>query len=182
MERAVVLIDGGYLSKIIRKFFPEHKVDYLVFSELLCDNCNRVQTYYYDCMPYQSGTPTYEERSRYARADRFMAALRKLDKFTVRLGRLIKTDDGFQQKGVDVLFAIDLSELSLTNSIDIAYVVPGDSDFVPAVEQANRLGIKTVNVHHPTEFSYHLRDVCRNAYIINLEIINKSKLVYKTRK
>jgi len=180
MTKAVVLIDGGYLSKILKKFFKQARLDFLLFSENICLDCRRIQTYYYTCMPYQSGTPTYEERTRYARMDKFLNAVRKLDKFTVKLGRLLKKDeDVFEQKGVDVEFALDLVELSTLRRIDKAFIVSGDSDFVPVVERANLTGIRTQNVYHPIEFSYHLRDICHESRIIDQKLIDDSLLPKK---
>jgi len=114
----------------------------LAFSENLCDDSYRVQTFYYHCMPYQSGTPTYEERRRYARMDKYLTFVRRLDSFTVKLGRLMRKNDGiFQQKGVDVEFALDMTELSVAGTINKAIIVSGDSDFVPAVERATKVGV-----------------------------------------
>lgn len=125
-------------------------------------------------MPYQSGIPTLEERTRYANMDRFISAIRKLDRFVVRLGRLVKRNDKFEQKGVDVQFALDLSRLCLRNMIDKAIIVSGDSDFVPAVQEANDNDIITQSVYHPEEFSYHLRDVCDERRKITKELIDST--------
>lgn len=136
-----------------------------------------MHTYYYHCMPYQSGTPTYEERRRYARMDKYLTIVRRLDNFTVKLGRLMKKNDGtFQQKGVDVEFALDMTELSGTGAIDKAIIVSGDSDFVPAVERASYLGVICQNVYHPIEFSYHLRSVCAEERVIDNKLIKESLL------
>jgi len=183
LVEAAVLIDGGYLSKIVLKFFYPAKIDLLKFSNNLCYDCNRIRTIYYDCMPYQSGRPTFEERNRYAKAHKFITALQALDKFTVKLGNLLKKEDGsFEQKGVDVEFALDLTVLALSEEIKVAYIISGDSDFVPAVKRANSVGINTINVHHSEEFSYHLRDICVENRIIDQHLIDNSLLTYKTPK
>ncbi|GAG04037.1 unnamed protein product [marine sediment metagenome] len=175
MENAAVLIDEGYFSAITKKFFESARVDFLKFSNILCKSCRREITFYYTCMPYQSSTPTADERIRFANKDRFLNALRKYDRFEVRLGRLVKRDDGFRQKGVDVQFALDLSNLSNENKIDRAIIVAGDSDFVPAIKDANEKGVITENVHHPVEFSYHLRDVCQESRWITKGLIEASR-------
>lgn len=172
MTRVAVLIDEGYFSAITRKFFNKARVDFLKFSDLLCQGCYRVITYYYTCMPYQSPTPTLEESKRYANKDRFINAIRKLERFEVRLGRLVKRDNGFRQKGVDVQFVLDLSNLCNNHMIDKAVIVSGDSDFVPAVKDANEKGVITQNVFHYEEFSYHLRDVCQESKLITKSMID----------
>jgi len=144
--RAAVLIDGGYFLKINKKFFGKARVDLLKLSNILCGECFRLITYYYDCMPYQSGIPTPNERKMYANKYRFITALRKLERFEVRLGRLGKKGSDFEQKGVDVRFGLDLARLSDRKQIDKAIIVSGDSDFVPAVQYANECGIPTQNV------------------------------------
>lgn len=183
LTKAAIFIDGGYLSKIVKKFFPTARIDLLKFSENLCVDYERVQSYYYNCMPYQSGYPTLEERRRYARMDRFINIVRGLDKFTVQLGRLLRKNDGtFEQKGVDVQLSLDLVELASMKSIEKAYIVSGDSDFVPAVKKANLLGVITQNVYHVVEFSYHLRDVCIEKRKLDQDLVDTSQLVFTTRR
>jgi uncharacterized LabA/DUF88 family protein len=177
VDRVVVLIDNSYLSKILKKFYNEVSINLLLFSDNLCIGCNRIQTYIYDSMPYQSGIPTFDERRRYSRKDKYINAIKKLDRFTVKLGRCQKNKEGeFIQKGVDVEFALDLTELSNSKTIDKAIIVSGDSDFVPAVKRANKLGTITQNVYHPQQFSYHLRDICRENRIIDQQLIDNSLL------
>jgi len=175
--RAAVLLDGGYFSKINKKYFSEARVDLLKLSNILCEGYFRLITYYYDCMPYQSGFPTMEERTRYANKHRFITALRKLERFEVRLGRLGKRGNTFQQKGVDVSFALDLARLSERKLVDKAIIVAGARDFVPAVQFANEQGIITQNVYYPRirEFSYHLRDTCLETREITQDLIDSAK-------
>lgn len=52
MHKTVLFIEGGYLAKI-SKSFGQPKIDFLAFSELLCDaDDDRLRTYYYYCMPF----------------------------------------------------------------------------------------------------------------------------------
>lgn len=176
MARCAVLIDAGYFSQITKKFFGLARVDMLKFSNNLCQGNYRVITYYYDCMPYQSGNPTREEKVRYTNRQRFFTALNRLERFEVRLGRLQKRDESFQQKGVDVQFVLDLSRLCREGAVDKVIIVSGDSDFVPAVVEANELGVVTQNVYYnyPQEFSFHLRDACTDTKKITQELIDAS--------
>jgi uncharacterized LabA/DUF88 family protein len=89
-------------------------------------------------------------------------------------------DGTFSQKGVDVEFALDLAELCHNGTIDKALIVSGDSDFVPAVERVNKLGIVTQNVYSPYQFSYHLRDHCTDRREIDQKLINDSLLSFDT--
>ena len=132
-DKAAVFIDGAYLSAILKNYFQETRVDFLRLSEELCGDCERFRTYYYNCPPHQSGTPTPEEQRRKAEFDRFLYNLRRLPRLEVRLGTLRRTGNPqqpYEQKGVDVLLSIDLVELSATGTIDQAILLTGDSDFV----------------------------------------------------
>lgn len=109
MDRAAVFIDGGYLSKVLKLAFNRPQLDFECFSDKICEGCERLRTYYYDCMPYQSNPPTEIERKRYAQKDSFIYNLKRLKRFEIRLGKLIylpKADD-YIQKRVDVLFSVD---------------------------------------------------------------------------
>ncbi|QSZ67498.1 NYN domain-containing protein [Methanofollis aquaemaris] len=137
--RAAVFIDNGYLSKVS----PEGtKIDFEKFSDEACEGRERLRTYFYDCMPYQSDPPTEEERRRYAQYCKFRDIMEGLPRFQMRFGRLQKgIGETFEQKRVDILLAVDLVKLSWTGQIRYATVVTGDSDFVPAVDAAKDAGV-----------------------------------------
>ena len=145
MVRAAVYLDSGYFAKVLKYAFHEPKIDFEDLSDKLCEGCERLRTYFYYCMPYQSHPPTPEERNRYARADSFIYNLKKLNRFEIRLGKLIyvpKLND-YVQKRVDVLLSVDLVRMSWARQIDRAILVTGDTDFVPAVEAAKHAGVVT---------------------------------------
>jgi uncharacterized LabA/DUF88 family protein len=147
VDHAAVFIDSGYLSKVLKYAFKSPKIDFEKFSDHLCgDDCARLRTYYYDCMPYQDSPPTEEQRKRYSAHDSFLYNLRKLNRFEVRLGKLIyipKSKD-FVQKRVDVLLSVDLVRMSWDHQIQKAILVTGDSDFVPAIQAAKDAGVLAI--------------------------------------
>lgn len=175
-DKTAVFIDNGYLSKVLKYDFGMPKLDYLAFSNLLCDNCERFRTYVYDCPPYQSPSPTDSERKRKSDADRFFAALDRLPRFEVRFGRLRKTNSQppFEQKGVDVLLSVDLVRLSSSSKIDKAILVSGDSDFVPAVRVAKDEGV-IVELFYSTgqNISDELFKICDDRSAITKDMIDK---------
>jgi len=143
-DKVAVFIDNGYLARVLKREFDEPRMDYLKFSEAFCRDCERFRTYFYFCMPYQSPAPTQDERARISQAQAFYYNLRRLPRFEVRLGRLIKTSSSpqrYEQKGVDVLLSVDLVRLSWSRTIDRAILVTGDSDFIPAIQASKDAGI-----------------------------------------
>ena len=180
MSKAIVLIDGGYLGKVLENVFSRPLISFEKFSDILCGNadCERVRTYYYNCMPYQSNPPTIDERRKYSEMDKFLAYLRGLPRFEIRLGRLQKIGRAFKQKGVDVWFAVDLVKLSCRGNIDKAILVTGDSDFVPAVSVAREEGVVAILYYSKSPPMYvhnELLEACDERYEITQDLIDASK-------
>ena len=140
-DRVAVFIDNGYVSKILQNGV---RMDFMKFCETACGDKERLRTYFYDCMPYQSESPTDEEKDKYARYCKFRDSIEKQPRFQMRFGKLSKTYDGhYAQKRVDILLAVELVRLSWSHQIGHAILVTGDSDFVPAVEAAKDAGVIT---------------------------------------
>jgi uncharacterized LabA/DUF88 family protein len=180
MSKAVVLIDGGYLAKVLENVFHRPSFDFEKFSDYLCKkaDCQRVRTYYYYCPPYQSNPPTALERKRYSDFSKFTDYLKTIPRLDFRFGRLQKIGSDFKQKGVDVRLSIDLVKLSCKGSIDKAILITGDSDFAPAVDVAKEEGIVTILYYSKTPPMYvhnELLEACDETYEITKAIINASK-------
>jgi uncharacterized LabA/DUF88 family protein len=92
-------------------------------------------------------------------AGRFEAEHRRLSSVpyvTVRLGRLTGEDTVHRrQKGVDVLLYRDLTDLARRRSIDRAYLLAGDGDLRPAVEDSKDLGVQVALIGMPINQSGH---------------------------
>jgi uncharacterized LabA/DUF88 family protein len=185
LGRAVVLIDNGYLSAILRDEFEEERVDYLKFSEIVCSGYHRLRTYVYDCLPYQANPPTAEQQTLYAGKIKFFNALSKLPSFEPRFGKQRPRGSGFIQKGVDVLLTVDLVRLSSKSQIQKAFLVAGDGDYVPAVKTAKDEGVsvklyhsgafQTIDGHTMPKYSNELWQICDEREIISSALIEKCK-------
>jgi len=177
MSRYAVLVDGGYFKKVLAQF-GEPRVSYLKFSELVGHGEERLRTYYYDCAPFVSPTPSPDEKQRQSSFDRFKTALEMEPRFQVRLGRLAKysapTGVKFVQKMVDIYLTIDLVKLSLEHQIQRAVLVAGDSDFVPAIQVARDAGT-VVQLYYCCNPRPHeqLLQACDERILIDRELIKK---------
>jgi len=172
-DRAAVFIDGAYLTKILDVDFGKPKIDLAGFSEILCGSYERLRTYYYNCMPYQSNPPTDEERRRFASMDKFVYTLRKLPRFEVKLGRLGCVGGEFVQKRVDIALAADLVRLSCGRMIQKAVLVTGDSDFLPAIEAAKEAGVLVTLYYSRSSIHDELLSVVDESAVIDQELISK---------
>ncbi|MGE5486122.1 MAG: NYN domain-containing protein [Ignavibacteriales bacterium] len=157
MGRIAVLIDGGYLAKILERHFGKPKIDYQRLVEWIRGQDELFRTYYYDCRPRQSANPTPEERAAASKADRFFHALQSIPRLTLRFGRLqykATADDGrplFAQKGVDLQLGLDAATLVFHDRIDTLALLAGDSDLLPAVKLAKNHGVVVKLVHGPKQ-------------------------------
>ncbi|MGH2359913.1 MAG: NYN domain-containing protein [bacterium] len=152
--RAAVFIDGGYLAMTL-KSLGEPRIDYSRLARWAVDGCDLFRTYYYDCLPYHGYRPSDEERRRAQSKQSFITALNRLDRFTIRLGRLAlrgKDDHGapiFDQKRVDLMLGLDIATIVSTGKVDLVALVAGDGDLIPAVRKAKEEGALVRLVHGP---------------------------------
>lgn len=170
MDRSAVFIDGAYLVQVLKKH-GEPAVDFLKLSERLCRGTERLRTYYYNCMPYQSHPPTRKESERFAKADKFLFTLKRLPRFEVSLGKLSHIGGQFVQKRVDILLAVDLVRMSWGKQIQRAVLLTGDSDFVPAVQAAKDAGVLTQLYYSKNAVHDELLDACDDCFQITPTII-----------
>ncbi|MDD5192470.1 MAG: NYN domain-containing protein [Candidatus Nanoarchaeia archaeon] len=153
MNKTIVLIDAGFLSKLSRYFGAGKYLIYnlITFSKNLAEkqklSCEHV--YYYTAPPFQSNSPTKEELERYNRYGNFKNKLSKDKIISIREGRCqrLKIDGKFiyGQKGVDSLAIIDLMSIPLEHKeVKKVILIANDSDFVPAVKKLKELNIETI--------------------------------------
>ena len=187
LGRAVVLIDNGYLSAILRDEFKETRIDYLKLSEIVSKGYYRLRTYVYDCMPYQADPPTQVQKELYAGKQKFFRALESLPSIQPRFGKQRPRLGGYIQKGVDVLLAVDLVRLSSKGQIQKAFLIAGDGDYVPAVQIAKDEGVSvklyhsgcfqtTPEGHTMPKYSNELWQICDEREVINAGLIKQCKL------
>lgn len=172
-----MFLDGGYIDKVLEKEFDSRKINYLDFSENLCENEDeRLRTYYYDCPPYQSDPPTDEEKKRKAGYDRFKDSLESEPRFVVREGKLVKRDGKFTQKRVDTLICVDLVHLTFSKQVEKAIIVSGDSDLSPGVAKIKDSMVITKLVYSPLSCGDELYSLCDEREKITEDIIESSEM------
>lgn len=85
MEKAVVLIDAGFLSKVSYELGEGHffKYDLLKFAKNLTGKDNLIfrHLFFYNAPPFQSQPPTKEEKIKKENYDSFMQKLKEVKPF-----------------------------------------------------------------------------------------------------
>ena len=177
MGRCAVLIDGGYLNKVCENEYNKANLHFgLLSNDVVGTNSERLRTYYYHCMPYQSNPPTSEEQQRHRAMSQFIFNLEKMPRFQFRQGKLQKIQGTFRQKRVDILFAVDLVRLSATHQIDRVVLFTGDSDMAPAIEVAKDEGVVVQIYYSPKSIHDELLKVCDERFEITKTLIDKWKV------
>lgn len=164
LARLALFIDGGYIDKLCEKEFDRARVNFDAFqralTQIVADSTSEpldlLRTLFYHCPPYQGNPPSEDERRRTAGFRRFADALKGIDNFDFREGRLalrgFDRDTGrpiFQQKRVDLMLGLDFALMSAKQGVTHIGLVAGDSDLIPAVEVAKGEGVNTWLFHGP---------------------------------
>ena len=174
VEQCAVFIDGGYFAKVTEQNFNRPAVDFQRLSDVLSAPAQRLRTYYYDCMPYQSDPPTPAEKEKHAAKARFIHAVqRSVQRFQFRQGRLRRTGPTtFEQKRIDVLLGVDMVRLCSKKQIDQVILIAGDADLVPAVEACKEEGAIVRLYYHPSAISDELLNAVDERYEIDAALIS----------
>lgn len=175
LGHCAIFIDGGYLAKITEQQFHRPPIDFQRLSDVLSDSDQRLRTYFYDCMPYQSTPPTAQEKEKHKAKSQFIHAVqRSVQRFQFRQGRLRKTGPTtFEQKRIDVLLGVDMVRLCSKKQIDLVILIAGDSDLVPAVEACKEEGAIVRLYYHSSAISDELLNVVDERCEIDKDLISK---------
>lgn len=156
-DRALLLIDGGYLD-FLQRSFGSPRLDYERMAHAICHSFDftLLRCVYFNCLPYLSGSPTSDEQEAYRKKEGFYQRLQRLDRFEVKLGRLafrgLDENTGkpvLEQKQVDVLLAVEMVYAAARRSVEAIVLLSGDGDFLPAVELVKREGLTFALAHGP---------------------------------
>lgn len=169
-------MDGSYINKILKNHFNSKDIDYLKLSNFICKQLevNRLRTYYYNCLPIVKPNNKDDER-RHSKMQLFIANLKRLPRFEVKLGKLQMIGVQFRQKMVDVLISIDIIKKSLGSEVKHIILIAGDADFVPAIKMAKDQDKIIHLFYHPSSVHNELLDEIDEPHKIDDEFINAVK-------
>ena len=152
-DATAVFIDGAYLDKLLAGPLaaPGGKPLFLDMKRLpamLAGGAKPWRTFYYHAYPWVSDPPLPAEFALYERKRKAVEFLAREPRWVVRTGCVERRggpkpgDWSYEQKRSDVQLAVDLVRLAWRGEISQAVLLAGDSDFVPAVEDARAAGVR----------------------------------------
>lgn len=156
-EKCLLIIDGGYLD-FVQRNFGSPRLDYGRLSYAIADyfDYSLLRCVYFNCLPYLSQNPTFEEKDVYDKKLGFYQRLEKLERFEVKLGHLayrgideLTGKPVLEQKQIDVLITSEMVYAAARRNVSAIALLSGDGDFLPAAEIVKREGLTFCLAHGP---------------------------------
>ena len=187
--RVYVFIDGSNLYHGIKEYVGNGKpipIDMRKFAELLTGPERRLVRILF----YTAPISQQENKEGYRAQQKFLSTLKQTTYLDLRLGRLVKRMRTLtcshcnkksqlsyhNEKGVDVFIASDLLVHAFDDQYDVAILVSEDGDFVPAVQEVQRLSKKVENAYFAPSY---LSQRCDTFIKLTKDQIHKVQLKIK---
>jgi uncharacterized LabA/DUF88 family protein len=173
-----LFIDGAFFesvfSPIVKYVFPHEELFTAIDLRNLTEAYDRA--FYYDALPAKK--PTESESDWQLRRDQKDALFNKLSlgrNLHVRSGisRYRKRYRGTEQKGVDILLAIEALQHAMLGNIDVASFILSDLDFYPVFDALIQTRAKSRLYYHPHKTSKELIYAADVSVAINAVTLNQ---------
>lgn len=141
-----LFIDGAHLrhrysQRVERWFGMPSQIQHHKIKQDLSAN----KAFYYDCVDdiQKQDESDQDFEARVRNQEEALHAIRSIDGFHIREGFLSRSrrTKKREQKGVDVLLAVEMMNHAFRSNMDVAVLLSGDSDFKPLVESLIHNGI-----------------------------------------
>lgn len=155
-ERVALLIDGSNFYHRLRELGLSDllRFDYERFSHALAGSRQVVsRMYYIGAIREERGNK--RSRTLMANQQRLLSRLQERG-WKVRLGHMLKTDDAYHEKGVDVLMAVDLLAGAYEDAYDTAALLSSDTDLIPVLDAVRARGKRVEYIGFSHKPSYGL--------------------------
>lgn len=177
MKRVSVFIDGNNFYYGLRKLYGLKQslknFDFEKFSKFLAAQNELCKIFYYNAQLDKRKNP-----AKYESQKKFLEKLRKIPNLNLVLCKLLKrrvadTNQFYYIiKEDDISMAVDIVEGACSNDFDIAVLVSGDGDFVPAVKAAQRKNKSVTNVYFRNSSSRNLKSCCNNSLELTKDVMD----------
>jgi len=178
MKRVAVFIDGNNFYFGLRKLYGKSKslknFDFKGFAQFLAGKEKVVSIYYYNALlDKENNLQKYESQKE------FFEKLKQIPNFNLVLCKLLKRNiTGTNKfyyiiKEDDINMAVDMVENACDDNFDMAVLVSGDGDFVPAVRSVKKKNKLVKNVYFKNSSSRNLKNFCDESFELSKENLNR---------
>ncbi len=209
MKKAIIFVDANNWYHNVKPWFKPSNIDIKKLSDFILKkkNLELVEIRWYSSMPNRADNELIYKKQRaflgHLQKQGVKIITRKLQKLSTKELKKKRQDfieswdlckickpivqesfldmsDNFQkEKGIDVWIAIDMVKGAIKENIDLAVLISGDADFVPAFNLIKEVGKDVLSCFVPRGYSNELRQ--KFSYLIlKKEILNKCLKVFLT--
>lgn len=156
-----LFVDGAYFLKIAQNVARavDPSLDYLSTINFSVISHPYDRSFYYDSYPPENAVDYESKRSQ---KEILFETINLTPNFRVNYGASKNWNKrrGVEQKGVDVLLAIEVFQHAVSGNMDIASIVTGDVDFLPLLEAISRTRVKTEILFDPKKHIHGVNTRC----------------------
>lgn len=164
--KSIVIIDGSNFYYKLKELKILHKssFNYLEFAKFVAKNTNVIKMYY--CIGKIRAKQTDKKaREMMAKQQSLVTKLQKQG-FIIQFGYLLKSNNRFHEKGVDIQMAVNLLKGAFKNQYDLAFLVSSDSDLIPAINEVKSAAKKVVYIGFEHQPSFALLKTCSESKLL----------------
>jgi len=165
-ERVVIFLDGSNFYHRLKDpelgFKNTLYFNYKGFAEWLANNRKIIECIYYIGLVRKEERNTKSEKL--VRSQQKLFAHLKKQEWQIKTGYMMKNNEDYKEKGVDVKLALDIAIKAFKNEYDTAIIVSSDTDLLPALVIAKELSKKIEYIgfgHKPSFGMQHYADISR---------------------
>ena len=165
MKKILIQIDGSNFYFKLKSFKLHQLLDFNFsnfIKKLTGENKTLKSTYYIGRIRTDG---TKKTQTMFDSQRKLFAHLNK-HKIGYSLGYLLKSDDKFHEKGVDVQIAVDMVKGAIKNEFDVCYLISSDTDLLPAIKIAKEENKKIIYVGFEKAISRALMKNCSSSIIL----------------
>lgn len=177
MKKISIFIDGNNFYHGLRSTYDKDKslkgFNFENFIKYLSKNRKIVEIFYYNAKLDKS-----HNKDKFESQKEFFDKLTLIPKLNLILCKLLKRKiKGTKKyyyvlKEDDIYMAVDIVEGACENKFDIAIIVSGDGDFVPAVRSVKRKNKEVENIYFKKSSSRNLKNHCDYSLELTKEILD----------
>jgi len=177
MKRVAVFIDGNNFYFGLKKLYGKEKslktFDFEKFAQFLAKEDKVIAIHYYNALLDREFNP-----KKFQSQKEFFEKLRRIPNFHLVLCKLLKRNiTGTNKfyyiiKEDDINMAVDMVENACENNFDIALLVSGDGDFVPAVRSVKKKNKMVKNIYFKNSSSRNLKNFCDESLELSKQILD----------